>query len=86
MDNGVGFKLNNIEEKEIKPLGGGLILLLVLIGFGVSVWAIIAGSISLSKENYEIGAVLLTGGIILVVVLSIMLNGFHILNPNEALV
>ncbi|WP_033168542.1 SPFH domain-containing protein [Clostridium sp. KNHs205] len=86
MDNEAGFKLNNIEEKEIKPLGGGLVLLLVLIGFGVSVWAIIAGSISLSKEDYAIGAVLLTGGILLIVVLSIMLNGFHILNPNEALV
>jgi regulator of protease activity HflC (stomatin/prohibitin superfamily) len=86
MDNGIGFKLNNIEEKEIKPLSGGLMLLLVLIGFGVSVWAIIAGSISLSKEDYAIGTVLLTGGILLVVILSIMLNGFHILNPNEALV
>ncbi|WOO35214.1 SPFH domain-containing protein [Anaerocolumna sp. AGMB13020] len=86
MDNEAGFKLNNIEEKEIKPLGGGLILLLVLIGFGVSVWAIVAGAISLSKDDNVIGAVLLTGGILLVVVLSIMLNGFHILNPNEALV
>lgn len=86
MDNEAGFKLNNIEEKEIKPLGGGLILLLVLIGFGISVWAIVAGAISLSKDDNVIGAVLLTGGILLVVVLSIMLNGFHILNPNEALV
>lgn len=86
MDNGVGFKLNDMEEKEIKPLSGGLMLLLVLIGFGVSVWAIIAGSFSLSREDYVIGSVLLTGGILLVVVLLIMLNGFHILNPNEALV
>ncbi len=86
MDNGIGFKLNDIEEKEIKPLNGGIILLLVLIGFGISVWWIIAGSISLSREDYAAGTILLTAGIVLVVVLFIMLGGFHILNPNEALV
>ncbi|BCK01132.1 SPFH domain-containing protein [Anaerocolumna chitinilytica] len=86
MDNENEQKLNNVEEKEIKPLNGGMMLLLVLIGFGVSIWAIIYGSIEISKENYNIGVFLLVAGIILVIVLCILLGGFHILNPNEAIV
>ncbi len=86
MDNENEQKLNNVEEKEIKPLNGGMMLLLVLIGFGVSIWAIIYGSIEISRENYNIGVFLLVAGIILVIVLCILLGGFHILNPNEAIV
>jgi regulator of protease activity HflC (stomatin/prohibitin superfamily) len=63
-----------------------MMLLLVLIGFGVSIWAIIYGSIEISRENYNIGVFLLVAGIILVIVLCILLGGFHILNPNEAIV
>lgn len=86
MDNENEQKLNDVEEKEIKPLNGGIMLLLVLIGFGVSIWAIIYGSIEISRENYNIGVFLLVAGIILVIVLCILLGGFHILNPNEAIV
>lgn len=86
MDNENEQKLNDVEEKEIKPLNGGMMLLLVLIGFGVSIWAIIYGSIEISRENYNIGVFLLVAGIILVIVLCILLGGFHILNPNEAIV
>lgn len=86
MDNENEQKLNNVEEREIKPLNGGMMLLLVLIGFGVSIWAIIYGSIEISRENYNIGVFLLVAGIILVIVFCILLGGFHILNPNEAIV
>ncbi len=86
MENENGQRLNNVEEKEIKPFSGGIMLLLVLIGFGVSIWGIIAGSINLSKMNYNFGAFLLVAGIILIIVLCVLLGGFHILNPNEAIV
>ncbi len=86
MDNENEQKLNNVEEREIKPLNGGIMLLLVLIGFGVSIWAIIYGSIEISRENYNLGVFLLVAGIILVIVFCILLGGFHILNPNEAIV
>ncbi len=86
MDNENEQKLNNVEEREIKPFNGGIMLLLVLIGFGVSIWAIIYGSIEISRENYNLGVFLLVAGIILVIVFCILLGGFHILNPNEAIV
>lgn len=86
MENENGQRLNNVEEKEIKPFSGGIMLLLVLIGFGVSIWGIIAGSINLSKMNYNLGAFLLVAGIVFFVVLCVLLSGFHILNPNEAIV
>lgn len=86
MENENGQRLNNVEEKEIKPFSGGIMLLLVLIGFGVSIWGIIAGSINLSKMNYNFGAFLLVASIILIIVLCVLLGGFHILNPNEAIV
>ncbi|HWT26817.1 MAG TPA: SPFH domain-containing protein [Mobilitalea sp.] len=77
---------NVIEEKEIKPFSGGIMLLLILTGYVLSVLAIIGGSIMLDANGSAVGGLLLVLGIVLIVVLSIMLGGFHILNPNEALV
>lgn len=78
--------INVIEEKEIKPFSGGIMLILVLLGFAVSCLMMIGGGINLDAGNSAIGGTLLTGGIILVCVLPVLLGGFHILNPNEALV
>ncbi len=78
-------EINIIEEKEIKGYSGGLMLLLVLAGFAISILLIIAGSISLAKASSG-GAVMLTFGIILMVALFTILGGFHIVNPNEAIV
>lgn len=82
--NNTGF--NIIEEKEIHPFSGGLALLLVLAGLALSTLMIIFGCINLDHGSAAIGGVLLTAGIIFFVVLCIMFGGFHILNPNEALV
>jgi len=79
-------EINVIEEKEIRPFSGGIALILILAGFALSILAIIVGSMKLDAESYAIGAFLLTTGIILMVVLCILLSGFHVLNPNEALV
>lgn len=79
---------NNVVEKEIKPFSGGVMLLLMLLWLGISILGIVGGSIFLSKAtpNYGLGAFFLTAGIVLFIALCVMLNGFHILNPNEALV
>ncbi len=80
-------QINLIDEKEIRPFSGGIMLLLVLVGFVISTLMIVFGSILLSGDDSDIlGVALLIGGIIFIIVLSIMLGGFHILNPNEALV
>lgn len=78
--------MNIIEEKEIKPFSGGIMLLLVLVGFTLSILSIVIGAMQLDKGNYGIGAFLLILGIVLVLVFLILLGGFHILNPNDALV
>lgn len=78
--------MSMIDEKEIIPFSGGVVLLLVLVGFVVSIVGIVFGGINLDAGKDVLGAVLLVGGIILVVVFLILLGGFHIINPNEALV
>lgn len=79
-------EINLIEEKEIRPFSGGIMLLLVLVGFALDVLMVIAGCIKLDKGSMGIGGILLTMGIILFIVLCILLGGFHIINPNEAMV
>lgn len=77
---------NEIKEKEIRPLSGGIMLVLVLLGFIASCLMIAAGGINLGNESYGLGVILLVSGIILIIVFSIFCGGFHILNPNEAIV
>lgn len=79
-------EINLIEEKEIRPFSGGIMLLLVLAGFALDVFMVIAGCINLDKGSMGIGGFLLTLGIVLFIVLCILLGGFHIINPNEAMV
>lgn len=76
-------QVNVIDEKEIRPFSGGIMLLLVLAGFAASCFAIVIGCIKLGEA---FGGFLLIFGIVLMIVLCIMLGGFHILNPNEAFV
>lgn len=78
--------INLIDEKEIRPFSGGIMLLLVLVGFALDVLIVIAGCIKLDNGSMGIGGFLLTIGIIMFIVLCILLGGFHILNPNEAMV
>lgn len=75
-----------IEEKEIKPLSGGLMLLAIFAGFALSCLAMVVACISLSTGAPVLGGILLAASVIMIIVFSIMCGGFHILNPNEALV
>ncbi|WP_031388814.1 SPFH domain-containing protein [Kineothrix alysoides] len=75
-----------IEEKEIVPINGFAALLLILCGLAASVFLIVAGGILLSRFRPGLGGFVLTLGILMFSVLCIMLAGFHIINPNEALV
>lgn len=79
-------QMNVIEEKEIRPFSGGIALLEELTGFVLATLAIIFGAMNLDAGHYAIGGFLLTAGIIATIVLCILLGGFHIVNPNEALV
>lgn len=83
---GNNSEMNVIEEKEIRPFSGGIMLLLVLAGFVLSILIFIIGIMILDKSGSVVGGIMLSFGIILFIALCIMLGGFHILNPNEALV
>jgi regulator of protease activity HflC (stomatin/prohibitin superfamily) len=78
--------IQRVEEKEIVPISGFTALLLILCGLAASVFLIVAGSILLSRFRPGLGSFALTLGILLFTALCIMLAGFHIINPNEALV
>lgn len=86
MENENNNSLNLITEKEIKPFSGGVMLLLILLGFAVSTFSFVEGIINLNRHNSGLGGFLLVFGIVLCIILLILLGGFHILNPNEALV
>ncbi len=77
---------NIIKEKEIKPLSGGLMLLLVIVGNILSILMIIFGGITAYKGNSVLGVFLIILGSVLITAFLIMLGGFHIINPNEAIV
>lgn len=83
---GNNSNINIIEEKAITPFSGIVMLILILVGFALATLMIIAGGMNLDHGSVVLGGVLLTAGTILIVVFLIMLGGFHIINPNEALV
>lgn len=78
--------LQNIEEKEIHPINGMIMLIVITIGLILSVGLIVLGSILLEQNSQTFGGILLATGIILVIIFSIMYGGLKIVGPNEALV
>lgn len=78
--------LQNIEQKEIHPINGMIMLVVITIGLILSVGLIILGSILLEQNNSVLGGIILAIGIILVVIFPIMYSGLKIVGPNEALV
>lgn len=77
----------NVEEKELKPMKGGLMLILVLFMYAASVAALVFGIISI--ENYDnnvLGGVLIAAFVIVLIAAIILSCGFHVINPNEELV
>ena len=72
-----------IEEKVITNNNGFKMLVMIIAGYIIATLCFAASYYLASSPTDNI---LIALGIILVIVLSIMCNGFHILNPNEALV
>lgn len=76
----------NIEQKELHPLSGGLMLVvelvLLLASVLIMVWA--------GMQSYRIGpvmlGVLITAGVLGITLFCILLCGFRVVNPKEALV
>lgn len=76
----------DIEEKELKPIGGGLMLLLVIAMYIAAVGAFICGIIHLNNQSYVLGGISMGFAGVLLIIAIIFSCGFHIINPNEELV
>lgn len=77
----------NVEEKELKPMSGGLMLIFVLFMYAASIASLVFGIIS--YENYDnnvLCGILIATFVIVLIVAIILSCGFHIINPNEELV
>lgn len=81
-------KKSNVEimEKEITQKRGATALLFVLIGFALDIAAFVVSIIWISAGSFASGGILTGGGIIVFCILIVLCCGFHIINPNEAMV
>ncbi len=83
----ISKNFKNVEEKELNPISGGLMLILVLAMYAASVGLIICGAVTIEMgKNNILGGILVAGGIFLLIAAFILTCGFHMLKPNEELV
>lgn len=75
-----------IIEKDISNRKGGPALLLVLLGFAVDIAAFVAAIFLTEGGIGAFGGILIAVTVVLLIVLIILCGGFHIVNPNEAMV
>lgn len=73
----------NVKEKELRPLPGMIMLLIILIGFLASIALCIISGFFFDETAFVVALIL---GIIGCILFSILSAGLKIVNPNEALV
>ena len=76
----------NVAQRELRPMNGMLMLILITIGVVASVALIIAGGFCLDAYMGAIGAILLIAGVIGIIAFLILYAGLRVVGPNEALV
>lgn len=77
----------DITEKEITTAKGGPALILVLLGYVVDIAVFTAAIFLLATETSEVGGgILLVFSMIFLIAMIILSTGFHVINPNEAMV
>lgn len=74
------------EEKEITRKNGFSMLLIVILGFVASIACFVAGIFLLEAKNTVPGVVLLVLAVVGIIVFCSLCAGFHVVNPNEAVV
>ena len=81
------MSLKNVEEKELNPMSGGLMLFINILMYIVSIGLIPIGAICSEKyDNNVLCVIFIVTGIILLIVAIIVSCGFKVINPNEELV
>lgn len=76
----------DVEEKELKPLGGGGMLFAVILMYIAAVGAFIFGAVNLDNKSYILGGISMGVSVVILITAIICSCGFHIINPNEELV
>lgn len=76
----------NVIQKEIKPMNGIIMLILITIGLLASLAMIILGAFALEYGSVALGTVLLIAGILGIIIFPICYSGLRVVGPNEALV
>ena len=74
------------EEKEITKQNGFGMLAVVILGFLASVGGYVGGGFAIEGGMAALGAVLIVAASIAIVGCCILCGGFHVVNPNEAVV
>ena len=78
--------IKNVEEKELSPSSGGLLLLIVLATYLIAPAIFVMGIITANDGNTVAGVIAIILGSVLLVVAIILSCGFHIIRPNEELI
>ena len=76
----------NIKEKELVKAKGAAALLSIILGTILSVGLYVISGLSYGAGNVVAGTVLVIVSSVLITVLFVMCFGFHVINPNEAIV
>lgn len=86
MESSNSNSLNQIEEKVLKPLKGGLMLLFLLLELLASIVLGIYGTIQMTKGTGSLGGIIFVAGCLAFTLFFFLIPGLRIVNPNEALV
>lgn len=78
------MKQNNINEKDLRPFRGFLMLFVVLAGLTASTVAFVFGIIHLADERFLSGGIMLCTSILGWILFSVMSAGLKVVRPNEA--
>lgn len=78
--------IKQVQEKDLHTLNGGLMLLVAIASWLVTIAAFVFGMIFIVDEQIALGVILFVLFVLGIIASSILLAGFHILNPNQALV
>lgn len=80
------METKRITQKEIRPVNGILMLIVITLGLLASIALIVAGSILINDGTIGIGIAMLIVGIVGTIVCPVLYAGLKVVGPNEALV
>lgn len=79
-------KLQNVEQKEIRPMNGLVMLVVITLLLFASIALLIMGAVALEDGSAVMGASMVIAAIIGIIVFPVMYAGLRAVGPNEALV